>query len=187
MPPIAPWLPILLTSSFWIPSPYYWPVRIGSQVKTRYIDVWLVWKSITLHVLAYDANALYPSLPIRPVLWPGDVVIGPLTLKINKVLNSAKMHLCMKFCEAMSQHSWENETISFKHEYRRPTLTSRCDVISDVINIKSTFSGIISDHLSITAAKMNLSKLFQFFKMAAILRSRRIFQPDVSPDIECNG
>ena len=30
-------------------------------------------------------------------------------------------------------------TISFKHEYRRHTLTSRCDVISDVMNIKNTF------------------------------------------------
>ena len=33
----------------------------------------------------------------------------------------------------------EYVTISFKHEYRRPTLTSRCDVISDVININSPF------------------------------------------------
>ena len=57
----------------------------------------------------------------------------------------------------------ENVTISFKHEYRRPTLTSRCDVISDVINTKSTISGIISDDHSISDAKMNLSKIFQFF------------------------
>ena len=35
-PPAAPWLPILLTKSFWIPSPYYWPVHIGSQVKRRW-------------------------------------------------------------------------------------------------------------------------------------------------------
>ena len=34
--PTAPWLPTLLTSLFWIPSPYYWPVHIGSQVKTRW-------------------------------------------------------------------------------------------------------------------------------------------------------
>ena len=51
----------------------------------------------------------------------------------------------------------ENVTISFKHEYRRPTLTSRCDVISDVINIKSPFWGLISDGLSISNVKMNLS------------------------------
>ena len=51
----------------------------------------------------------------------------------------------------------ENVTISFKHEYRRPTLTSRCDVISDVINIKSPFLGLILDGLSISNIKMNLS------------------------------
>ena len=71
-----------------------------------YIDIWLLWKSIGLHALADDANALYPSTPIRPVLWTGDLVIGHLTLKINRALYSATMHLCMKFCEAMSKHSW---------------------------------------------------------------------------------
>ena len=30
----------------------------------------------------------------------------------------------------------ENVTISFKHEYRRETLTSRCDVIGDIIIMK---------------------------------------------------
>ena len=58
----------------------------------------------------------------------------------------------------------ENVTISFKDEYRRPTLTSRCDVISDVINIKSTFFGSISDGLSIFNVKMNLSKIFRNFQ-----------------------
>ena len=58
----------------------------------------------------------------------------------------------------------ENVTISFKHEYRRPTLTSRCDVISDVINIKNTFEGMISDDLSISDVKMNLSKIFWKFQ-----------------------
>ena len=70
-----------------------------------YIDVLLVCKSIGLHALAWDANALYPSIHIRPVLWPGDLVIEPLILKIDRVMYSAKMHLCMKFCEAMSKHS----------------------------------------------------------------------------------
>ena len=54
----------------------------------------------------------------------------------------------------------ENVTISFKHEYRKPTFMSHCDVISDVINIKSTFLGIISDDLSISDVKINLSKIF---------------------------
>ena len=113
-----------------------------------------------LHVLADDANALYPSTPIRPVLWPGDLVIRPLTLKINRTLYSAKMPLCIKFCEAMSKHV----TISFKHEYRRHTLTSRCDVISDVMNIKNTFYVIMCYVLSISYVKMNLSQIFRNFQ-----------------------
>ena len=30
----------------------------------------------------------------------------------------------------------KNVTISFKHEYRRETLTSRCDLIDDIIIMK---------------------------------------------------
>ena len=33
----------------------------------------------------------------------------------------------------------ENVTITFKHECRSPTLTSRCDVISDVVCDKKYF------------------------------------------------
>ena len=44
------------------------------------------------------------------------------------------------------------------------------DVISDVINTKNTFWGIISDDLSISDVKMNKIN-FENFKMAAILRS----------------
>ena len=55
----------------------------------------------------------------------------------------------------------ENVTISFKHEYRRPRLTSRSDIVSGVINIKITFSGMISDDLSISIFKLNLSKIFR--------------------------
>ena len=51
-------------------------------------------------------------------------------------------------------------SISFFHL----TLTSRCDVISDVINIKSIFLGLISDGLSISDVKMNLSKIFRNFQ-----------------------
>ena len=80
-------------------------VIVITEILYIIIDLWLLWKSIGLHVLADDVNALYPSTPIRPVLWPGDLVIKPLTLKINRALYSAKMHLCMKFCEAISKHS----------------------------------------------------------------------------------
>ena len=58
----------------------------------------------------------------------------------------------------------ENVTISFKHEYRRPILTSRWDVISDLINIKNALLGTISDDLSISDVKMNLSKIFRKFQ-----------------------
>ena len=42
----------------------------------------------------------------------------------------------VKLCQSI--HGW-NVTTSFKHEYKRHTLTSRCDVISDVMNTKNTF------------------------------------------------
>ena len=58
----------------------------------------------------------------------------------------------------------ENVTISFKHEYRRRTLTSRCDVISDVMNIKNTYYVIMCDVLSISYVKMNLSQIFRNFQ-----------------------
>ena len=74
-------------------------------------------------------------------------------------------------------------TSSLKHEYMRPTLTSRCDVISDVINIKSIFSGIISDD-SYLMSKWTYLKYFKIFKMSAILRSRRYFKPEVVPWLE---
>ena len=63
---------------------------------------------------------------------------------------------------------------TFKHEYRRPTSTSRCDVIRELINIKIYFSGIISDGFSISDAKMNLSKIFQngrHFEVRAIFQT----------------
>ena len=36
----------------------------------------------------------------------------------------------------------ENEPIFFKHEYRRRTLMSRCDVIADVISVNNIFSDV---------------------------------------------
>ena len=78
----------------------------------------------------------------------------------------------------------ENVTNSFKHEYRRPILTSRCDVISDVINIKSTFLGSISDGLSISNVKMNISKIFRNFQNGRQFEVRRTFKPEVAPEVE---
>ena len=90
-----------------------------------------------------------------------------------------RLHIWTKFSENWLEtviYISENVTISFKHEYRRPTLTSRCDVISDVINIKSTFSGTISDDLSISDVKMNLSKIFRNFQNGRHFEVRAIFQ-----------
>ena len=70
----------------------------------------------------------------------------------------------------------ENVPISFKHEYRRSTLTWRYDVVSGVINIKNTFSGIISDDLSISDAKINLSKIFWNFQNGRHFEVQAIFQ-----------
>ena len=50
----------------------------------------------------------------------------------------------------------ENVTISFKHEYRRPNLTSRCDVMSDVNSANNTFSVRICDHLFISDVNLRL-------------------------------
>ena len=75
--------------------------------------------------------------------------------------------MCAKFGDDWSKTATciaENMTISFKHEYRRPTLTPRCDFISDVINIKSTFLGPILGGLTIYNVKMNLSKIFRKFQ-----------------------
>ena len=98
----------------------------------------------------------------------------------------ARLHIWTKFSENWLEtviYTSENVTISFKHEYRRPTLTSRCDVISDVINIKSTFSGTISDDLSISDVKINLSKIFRNFQNGRHLRSGRSFKPEVVPKL----
>ena len=41
----------------------------------------------------------------------------------------------------LSQVMCENVLISFKHEYRRLILWSRCDVIGGIINMKILYSG----------------------------------------------
>ena len=89
---------------------------------------------------------------------------------------------CSDDCLKLTTYIAENPTISFKHEYRRPNLTSRCDVICDVINIKSTFSGRISDDLLISDAKMKLSKIFPNFQNGRHFEVRAIFQT-----VSCTG
>ena len=50
-------------------------------------------------------------------------------------------------------------------------LTSPCDVISDVINIKSTFLGKFRTVFPYLVWKWTYLEYFEIFKMAAILRS----------------
>ena len=90
-----------------------------------------------------------------------------------------RLHMWTKFSDDWLKprtYIAENVKISFKHEYRRPTLTSRCDVTSDVINIWINFSGIISDDLSISDAKINLSKKFRNFQNGHHFEVQAIFQ-----------
>ena len=84
-------------------------------------------------------------------------------LEILHILCGSRLHTWTKFGDDFSKTVScieENVPISFKHEYRRTSLTSCCDVIRDVINIKSIFSRINCNDLSISVVKMNLSEIF---------------------------
>ena len=100
-----------------------------------------------LHVeLLFDVLAqilrelwLFQNLTYFLTSWPSYLTFD---LKNYRVLCCGRLHMWTKFGDDWSKTATfiaENVTISFKHEYRRPTLTSRCDVISDVINIRGTF------------------------------------------------
>ena len=58
----------------------------------------------------------------------------------------------------------ENVTISFKHEYRRHTLTSRCDVIGDVITMKI----ILVDDFFTCCQIESILKIAKFSKLTKI-------------------
>ena len=61
--------------------------------------------------------------------------------KSHRVLYCGRLHMWTKFCDDWSKTATciaENVTISFEHEYRSHTLTSRCDAISDVIIMEIT-------------------------------------------------
>ena len=50
----------------------------------------------------------------------------------------------------------ENVTISFKHEYRRPDLMARRDIMNDVKSVKNAFSLRICDHVSLSDVELRL-------------------------------
>ena len=81
----------------------------------------------------------------------------------------------------------ENVLISFKHEYIRLTLSSWCDVTSDVISMKILFLGLFTYDRSISDVKLKLPlkivKNLEIFKIEEILRSWQTFSSVVSPEI----
>ena len=112
-------------------------------------------KTFIMMIITWILRAMFKS----PMLMPS------MTSNASKILFS--LHMWTKFGDDWPETATciaGNVTISFKHEYRRPTLTSRCDVISDVINIKNIFLGLILGGLSISNVKMNISKIFRNFQ-----------------------
>ena len=63
-------------------------------------------------------------------------------------------------------------------------LTSRYDVTSDVINIKSTFFKLIVAGLFRSDVKMNLCRIFRNFQNGRHFDVRRTFKPEVVPEVE---
>ena len=97
---------------------------------------------------------------------------------VKRIKNTFSLHMWTKFDDDWSETATciaVNVTISFKHEYRRHTFTSLCDVISDVMNIKNTFYAIICDVLCISYVKINLSKIFRNFQIGRHFEVRRTF------------
>ena len=62
--------------------------------------------------------------------------------------------------------------------------TSRNYVISEVINIERTFFMIISDSLSISDVKLNLSNIFRNFQNGRHFEVRVIYKPEVILELE---
>ena len=76
----------------------------------------------------------------------------------------------------------KNVTISFKHDYRRPTLSSHCDVISDVIVMEFIIVDVV-DHLSVYDVKSCLYWKLRNFQNKGNLRSKPTFFSKVSPEV----
>ena len=78
----------------------------------------------------------------------------------------------------------ENVTISFKHEYRRPNLTSGCDVMGDVNSVNIIFSMRICDYLSYLMSNQVYIEKFEIVKFDEILMSQTTFLWEVLPEVE---
>ena len=62
-------------------------------------------------------------------------------------------------------------------------LTSRCGVISDIMNTKTPFYVIICDVLSISDVKMNLFLIFWNVQNGRFFGVRVRFEPEVVPEV----
>ena len=69
----------------------------------------------------------------------------------------------------------ENVTISFKHEYRRHTLTLRCDVIGDVIVMKIILVDDLHTIVRYLLSNAGYIENCDIFKTDENLRSGRTF------------
>ena len=135
-----------------------WVWQIDSQSNSLHFE-------LLIDVLAQILTEIwqFENLTYFLISWPSDFTFDLINLQDD----GTRLHIWTKFSGDWLKTATcisENVTISFKHEYRRPNLTSGCVVIIDVINIKNTFWMIISDDLSIYDVKMNLSKVFWKFQ-----------------------
>ena len=69
----------------------------------------------------------------------------------------------------------ENVTISFKHEYRRHTLTLRCDVIGDVIVMKIILVNDLHTIFRHLLSNSGYIENCEIFKTDENMRSARTF------------
>ena len=87
--------------------------------------------------------------------------------------------------EDVPKRSWvicKHVLIWFKHEYRRLTLLSRCDVIRDVINTKIHFLGYFA---YVFPYLMSRLKNWKILKSNEILRSTEDFVKSVTENWVC--
>ena len=91
-----------------------------------------------------------------------------LTYKNYGVLCWGRIHMWTKFGDDWSKIAtciMENVTISFKHEYRRETLTSRCDVIGDIIIMKIILVDDLHTILLYLLSNLGYIENFEIFKI----------------------
>ena len=95
--------------------------------------------------------------------------------------------MCTKFEDDIFGRSsviMKNVILSFINEYRETTLRSLCDVIDDVITMKIFFLAYFGMIFSLLMSNWSCVLYLDIFKMAAILRLRNCFLPEVIPEFE---